>query len=328
MLKKSRFQFLLILVIAGLALICCEHSSGKGVVIDYPPDNQPNEWRIALGRFLFSDTRLSLDSSISCATCHRSELAFTDGLPKSLGIKGNEALRNAPTLLNIGYAHQWMFDGAVPSLEMLAIVPIQDSHEMGNTMSEAVQRLQKDSYLGRLSRLAYNRPLDAWVLTRSLAAYVRSLQSFNSAFDRFLSGDTAAISKSAYEGWLLFSGRLNCVACHTPPMFTSFNLEVNGLTIDTLDLGRFRIDGLSENKGRFKVPTLRNSVVTAPYMHNGSYPDLDSVLKAYSKGGMHLENQSELVKPFFLNSNELEYLKAFLSSLTDSTFQCLEVEPF
>lgn len=318
--NNSRLQFFFILA-AGVTLACCERSSGKGVVMAYPPDNQPNEWRIVLGRFLFSDTRLSLDSSISCATCHRPELAFTDGLPKSIGINGKQALRNTPTLLNVGFARQWMFDGAVPSLEMQAIVPIQDPHEMGNTMREAVWRVQKDPYLNRLSQLAYHRPVDAWVLTRSLAVYVRSLQSFNSAFDHFMSGDTTAISQEAYRGWLLFSGRLNCTACHRPPLFTNFKLEVNGLTADTLDFGRFRIDGLPENKGRFKVPTLRNIAITAPYLHDGSYADLDSVLKAYSKGGLHLENQSDQVKPFRLNPTELQFLKAFLNSLTEASFQ-------
>lgn len=290
--------------------------------IVYPSDNQPDTAVIALGKELFFDTRLSLDESVSCATCHKPGLAFTDGIPFSDGVQDRKSTRNATTLLNIAYSPKLMFDTEIPSLEMQALVPIQDHNEMGMEIKTLIQKLAAIPEYQAFAKRVFNRDFDAYVLTRSLAAYQRTFISNNSPFDQYYYGKKKwAISPSAKRGWKLFSEELKCTQCHALPYFTNYSAQNNGMTTDYLsDPGRFRVTKDSNDIGKFKVPTLRNIALTDPYFHNGSVDYLEDVLELYAKGGSKHRNQHPAIKPFQMTAKDRKDLVNFLFSLTDDSF--------
>jgi len=303
-------------------LVFCKSDSEIGSYlgpVSVPNDNPQSFEKIAFGKQLFFDKRLSLDNSVSCATCHVPELAFTNGQKLSAGIHNRLAMRNAPTLLNVAYQKTLMFDGEVPNLEMQVLVPLKDSAEMGNQMKELIKKLRDIPEYQKQAQEIFKRDFDAYVLTRALASFQRSIISINSPFDSYYMGNENAISTSAERGWMLFSEKLYCTKCHAPPHFTNFTTENNGLYAtyeDKFDKGRFRINGDSSEIGSFKVPVLRNISQTAPYMHDGSMANLSEVLDHYSKGGNGHLNQSKNLVPFTLSNQEKKDLLAFFKSLS------------
>lgn len=299
----------------------CTQDHGLPAAIPTPIDNPMTEAKIELGRQLFFDKRLSINNTVSCASCHNPKFAMTDRLPLSKGVYGRTAFRNASSILNSAYAKTLMFDAHVPSLEMQAIVPLQDHDEMGHNLKYLIPKLKGIKAYQSAAREIFNRDFDAFVLTRSLAAFERTLVSFQSKFDLYLNGETNALTKPQKRGWALFSGVLNCVSCHPPPFFTTHEAANNGLyhTYEK-DEGRFRIHNDSSDIGKFKVPSLRNIELTFPYMHDGSMKTLDEVLNHYSQGGKHPKNQDVRIKGFSLSTADRYALKSFLSSLTDTSF--------
>lgn len=292
----------------------------SGVEVPFPADNPITTAKIAFGKKLFFDKRLSRNNELACASCHQPQKAFTDGLPKSRGVNGQTAMRNAPSLLNSSYFKRYMYDGEVKTLEEQVLVPIQDHLEMGSSMKEVLQKLSKDSQYKQLARSIFNRELDAYVITRAISTYERSLISRNSRFDKFRAGDKQALTADERAGWILFSEKLYCMKCHSGPDFTNYSVVSNGLYSDYgTDAGRFRINGLEKERGAFKVPGLRNVSLTAPYMHDGSIRTLKEVVLHYSKGGAHFSNKSPIIKPFKLNSLEINQLELFLEALTDTS---------
>tara|TARA_B110000305_G_scaffold159721_1_gene176707 strand:- start:1599 stop:2576 length:978 start_codon:yes stop_codon:yes gene_type:complete len=286
-----------------------------------PADNPMDSAKIALGKALFLDTRLSKDNSINCASCHKPGLAFTDGLKTSNGINGQKTDRNSPSLLNAGFLPTVMFDAHLKTLELQAIVPIQEPNEMGHNMRDLIPILRADPEYQQAAKTIYGRNFDAWVLTRSLAAFQRSLLSMSSPYDHFANGDSSALNKKEQAGLKIFSEKLYCTECHSPPYFTSFEARNNGLYLDYgADKGRFRIHLDSSEIGYFKVPSLRNIDYTSPYMHDGSFESIEEVIDHYAKGGAGHGLQDPVIVPFTLSSKEREALIAFLSSLTDLSF--------
>jgi cytochrome c peroxidase len=280
---------------------------------------------ISFGEQLFFDKRLSADNSIACATCHQPEKAFTDGLTLSRGINGKTAMRNASGLYNVSYQHHLMFDGEVKTIEIQALVPLRDTVEMGSNMGTLVAKLDAIPEYNRKAKELFKTPFTAFVLTRSLAAFQRSLISDNSRFDREIyKKEINVLSDSERRGWKLFSSKLYCTTCHSAPHFTNFKVENNGLytSYDTIsDKGRFRINMLNSEVGNFKTPSLRNIALTAPYMHDGSLKTLDAVIDHYMKGGNGHINQNKAIVPFKLSTEEKIDLKAFLQSLTDNNYK-------
>lgn len=327
---KSRFpiRFLSLFSVAITALTVLRCGSVKEIGFNplgetqNPADNPINADKIWLGKEFFFDKRLSLDETVSCAVCHKPGLAFTDGLKVSEGIEGRLGNRNSPTLINIGYSSRFMFDGEIPTLEMQAIVPIQEHKEMGMDMKLLIERLRAVPEYQDAAQRIFGRDMDAWVLTRSLAAYQRSLYSNNSDFDRFYYGKQKnAISASAKRGWILFSEKLYCTACHPAPYFTTHTVANNGLYANYgEDKGRFRINNDSTDIGKFKIPTLRNIEITDPYMHDGSMESLSEVIDHYAKGGKGHFNQHPIIRSFELTKREKSDLIQFLYSLTDMSF--------
>lgn len=285
-------------------------------------EEQQMRERIAFGRQLFTDKRLSLDNTIACIDCHQPEKAFTDGLVLSKGVNGGISFRNAPSLLNVKDFKHFMFDAQIPTLEMQAIVPIQDQQEMAITMKELVVRLSEDAEYVRKSKKLYGRALDAWVITKALSDFERSLVSVNSRFDYAQKhSPNEHLTSQELKGWELFSGKARCIQCHQLPHFTREEPANNGYgSIDPSDPGRYRVTGRSSDYGKFKIPSLRNVELTAPYMHNGGLNTLDDVLDFYASDKSKLRNVDSTALTIRLSSVEKEWLKSFLLTLTDTSY--------
>ena len=289
---------------------------------DIPKDNQLTQSRVALGKKLFFDTSLSRDSSISCGSCHQPALAFADDQVFSLGVEDRLGVRNSVSLANVAYQKKLLREGGVPTLEQQVLVPIQDHNEFDFNMVLLVERLSKDSVYATLSQKAYDREMGAFVVSRALSAFQRTLLSGNSPYDQyFYQNQHNVLSESAIRGMNLFnSDELNCSKCHADFNFTNGNFANNGLYEIYADSGRIRLTGLEEDRGIFKIPSLRNVELTAPYMHDGSLESLNQVIEHYQNGGKNHENKSPLVQGFLISEEEQEDLANFLKSLTDQTF--------
>ncbi|MCH2043858.1 MAG: cytochrome-c peroxidase [Saprospiraceae bacterium] len=287
-----------------------------------PEDNAMTANRIKLGRHLFYDPILSRDSSLSCASCHKAAFAFADNQSTTQGIEQRGGNRNVSSLTNVAYNPYFTSEGGVPTLEMQVLVPIQEHNEFDFNVVLLAERLQEHPFYDSLSQLAYERSPDAFVITRALAAFERTLISTQSDYDLYTYyNKTAAMSKSAQRGYDLFmSTRLKCGECHPPPHFSTFDFENNGLYAVYSDIGRQRLTNDSADLALFKIPTLRNIALSAPYMHDGSLVDLDAVIEHYKMGGKKHPQQSYHIKGFELSTKEKEDLLDFLSSLTDNYF--------
>lgn len=289
--------------------------------MDFPQDNAFTNERWALGKKLFFDPVLSRDSSISCATCHKPNLAFADDVATTPGVENRPGTRNSPSLANVGYYPYFLREGGVPTLEMQVLVPIAEHNEFDFNVVDLMQKLLKDSTYTQLAKKAYQREIDPWVITRAIATFERSLISGNSAYDDFVNGNKLALNSKEEEGMeLFFSGRINCGSCHGGVFFTHHTFENNGLFFEYPDPGKYRLTGKDSDIGKFKVPSLRNVGVTSPYMHDGSLKTLREVIQHYNSGGYQHPNKSVLVMPLNLSEAEMEALEAFLLTLTDYKF--------
>jgi cytochrome c peroxidase len=230
-------------------------------------------------------------------------------------------MRNAPTLANIGYSPSFFHDGGVETLELQSQSPILAVEEMNFSIAGFLDRIEDDSVYNSMFQQAYGREPDAFGITRAIACFERTIISGNSRFDQYYyQNDLSALSESEIRGMNLFlSTEAKCESCHQLPMFTNFEFENIGLYTTYADSGRARITHLTEDKGKFKVPSLRNVEVTSPYMHDGSMQSLEEVVEHFNAGGVAHVNQSVLVHPLALVNQEQEDLVAFLKSLTDQS---------
>jgi cytochrome c peroxidase len=282
---------------------------------NFPTDNTFTPERFALGKRLFYDPILSKDSTISCASCHHQQLAFTDGLGVSEGIEKRKGTRNASALINLAYAPLFLREGGVPTLEMQILVPISEHAEMDDNILNVAKKLNQDSSYIKASLICYGRKPDPYVITRAIATYERALISGNSRYDN------NNLTNSELQGKnLFFSERLACATCHEGFNFTNYTFENNGLYKYYKDPGRYRLTLEEKDSALFKVPTLRNIEKTAPYMHDGSLPTLEAVVAHYNSGGKAHRHKNKLIKPLNLSLQEQQGLVAFLKSLTDNDF--------
>ncbi|MEZ4800861.1 MAG: cytochrome c peroxidase [Flavobacteriales bacterium] len=287
-----------------------------------PEDNKPTVLRVELGRRLFFEKRLSNSNSTSCASCHVSSMAFTDGKSISHGAHGRMGNRNAPTLANLLWSPHLMSEGGVKTLELQALGPIQDSSEMDMTMRNAEAQLADDVYLQNLSQAAYGRPLDAYVMIRALAVYQRSFISGDTRFDKYhFFKDTTAFNAQEKRGYdIFFSEKAACASCHQLPFFTDYKFYNIGLYENYADAGRQRVTYTANDNGKFKTPTLRNIEMTPPYMHDGSIRTLEDVVEFYNWGGKSHPNKDARIQKMNWTPQEKADLIAFLKTLTDWNF--------
>ncbi|MFI5202905.1 MAG: cytochrome-c peroxidase [Flavobacteriales bacterium] len=287
-----------------------------------PSENYFTEDRVALGKEIFFSTVFSYDGKISCASCHIPELAFADTAIISKGVNGRKGFRNSPSLVNIAWHAVFMLDGGVPTLEMQALAPFSGHDEMDFSLSQAVEILNNDKELTALSKKAYNRIPDAYVITSALACYQRTLFDGNSRYDTYVIDSVAnPLSASEKKGMqLFFSEKTGCASCHGGMLFSDYTYQNIGLYEHYADSGRSRITLRVKDSGKFKVPSLRNVSVTAPYMHDGSLKTLEEVVRFYETGGKKHVNKSHMMKKFTLTNEERAALVDFLKTLTGNTF--------
>jgi cytochrome c peroxidase len=290
--------------------------------IIFPEGNEYTPQRWALGKRLFYDAILSKQNTVSCASCHIAQNAFSDTIALSKGDNNVLGKSNAPTLTNIGYNPYYTRAGGVPTLEMQILVPIQEHDEFNTNILDIVERLKNIPSYVEQSIAAYGREPDAFVITRSIANFERSLISGNSTYDQFqFQGKVNALNAKEKKGKeLFFSSKTNCSKCHSGFNFTNYGFENNGIPPNNWDSGRMRLTKNETDRDKFKVPTLRNIFLTAPYMHDGRFKTLEEVVDNYNNGGTPHKNKSIFIKPLGLSNNEQQELIAFLKALTDNTF--------
>jgi cytochrome c peroxidase len=279
-----------------------------------------------LGQLLFNDKILSGKQTISCASCHKPEYAFSDTVAFSKGDLGKLGKRNAPSLTNLSERDFFFFDGRVTTLEEQVPVPITDALEMNLPMHKAVERLNASTKYVSLFQKVYGQAPSAELLSKAIAAFERTLETSNSAWDRYAKGDKKAVSSAVLRGRKIFNTKGKCFDCHSGVDFTNDDFRNIGLYNgnDFNDKGRADFTQKNEDVGKFKVPGLRNVAVTAPYMHNGMFASIREVLEYYNNPtafvGGSINTDSLLVKPLNLSKQEIDDLEAFLNSLTDSRF--------
>lgn len=297
---------------------------GLDAYMAIPPDNPLTPAKAALGRQLFFDRLLSRDRTMSCASCHDPQRAFTDGRAVSVGVFGRKGRRNVPTLVNRGYGVAHFWDGRASSLEAQVLQPIQESKELDLTVDEALARLRQSRRYRELFLSAFGEEINSGNLAKALASYIRTIVSGNSRFDRYVRGRSDALSKPAREGLRLFRGKANCSSCHLGPNLTDERFHNTGVAWrdgHLLDPGRFAVTGQEKDQGAFKPPTLREIARTAPYMHDGSLETLKEVVEFYNRGGNPNPHLDPDLRPLNLTSEEKQYLLAFLSALTGTTYE-------
>jgi cytochrome c peroxidase len=312
----NRFTFIICWVLPFLLVLVSCDPNPKVTEITEEIDRVEEE-RL-LGQLLFHERRLSKDNTVSCAACHLAHLAFTDGVPKSKGIEGKTAFRNAPTLFNMKDQPLFMFDGVIKTLEIQALSPIHDENEMGSSIEEILSKLKEDKVYKKQVHKAYGRDLDAKAITQSLAAFQRTLISTSSPYDLYLKDNKKyPLSADELAGLNLFTEKFNCVSCHSGKHFTNGTPESNGIHLTKDDWGKYRATGKDEDKGKFKVPSLRNIAVTHPYMHDGRFETLEEVLKFYA--GKKESHGAEIVQKYTITPKEQQQIIAFLNKLTDTS---------
>jgi cytochrome c peroxidase len=316
---------------------------GNGLNPDfYSPyaDAATNNDKINLGKNLFYDARLSKSNTISCASCHKPELYFSDGLKKASNFAhGGTLARNTPTLYYAALQASQFYDQRTSTLEEQIHDVMKNSDEFNLADVELISKIASITEYKQLSKLAFKSDsLDNFKIRNAIGSYVRSLQPFSSPFDLYMKGNDDALDETEISGFNLFMGKAKCGTCHfapvfngtIPPWFTKSESEIIGVPEKVVkenakidpDPGRYAINQLEELKYAFKTPTVRNSAKTAPYMHNGIYKTLNEVVDFYHKGGgiglgIDLPFQSLPFDSLQLNDSEKKSIVAFMNALTD-----------
>lgn len=307
----------IIVIIGVLAILFIQATS-----VTTEPTNKAE-----LGKLLFFDSILSKDRTISCASCHKPDFAFADTSGVSIGVAGKKGTRNTPTAMNVLLQRFFFWDGRAKTLEDQALAPIENPVEMNLHIDSALQRLQQSATYSAYFKNIFNSKPNRENLAAALAAFERTLETSDSPFDNWkFSDDPHAVNDAVKKGFAIFNGKGKCSQCHFGADFTQNDFRniglFNGRNLN--DSGRMAITGLKEDLGKFKIGSLRNVAVTAPYMHNGMFKTLDAVIDFYNEPDKIVPNSinrdSILARPLGLTPREKEDLKAFLLSLTDKRF--------
>ena len=280
----------------------------------------------ALGKKLFSEKILSADSSVSCASCHKPDYAFADTVAFSVGINGKLTSRNTPSVLNMKNRPYFFWDGRAVTLQEQSLMPIQNPDEMGLPIEEAVKRLNESEEYKFLFQKIFKQLPNAKNLSAAFAAYEQTLETVDSKFDDW-SNDIKKLSASEERGRKVFiSDKSKCFNCHRMEDFTTDEFKNIGLynAKDLNDAGLYNITQKETDKGKFKIPGLRNIAVTAPYMHNGMFKSLEEVVEYYNhpekfvKDAINIDD--DLKQPLGLTEKEKKDLVSFLKTLTDKKY--------
>ena len=341
------FRTLILLALSGVGLASCDKRSDPNespkeiynptpysiiIPTGFPsmqiPENNPMTIEgIALGRRLFYDPILSGDNTLACAGCHTPEFAFTDsGEQFSVGIDGIEGNRNAMAVINAGWIEKTFWDGRASGLEGQALGPVPNPIEMHLQWPDAVEKLKMDPQYPDLFFAAFgSRNIDSLMVVQAIAQFERTLISSHSKWDKYLRGEVQ-ISQAEAKGFEIFyTEKGDCFHCHTTILFTDNLFHNNGLDSVFADKGLYEVTQNVNDIGKFKTPTLRNIQLTAPYMHDGRFSNLEEVIDFYSEGLKFSATIDPLMKKvgqggIQLTDDEKESLLAFLKTLTDNDF--------
>ena len=292
---------------------------GLDLYVPAPTENPITAEKIALGRRLFFERRLSRDGRTACASCHEPARAFADGRRLPVGVHRRVGRRNAPSLLNRAYGTRFFWDGRAATLEDQVRMALAGERDLDLPPVDAAGRLTNDRAYSAAFRAAFDAPVSPDGLVQALATFVRVQLSAASGFDRFAAGDRAALSAQARQGFDLFNGKARCGRCHAGPLFSDEEFRNTGVNWGQ-DLGRFEVTRQPDDRGRFKTPSLRNVALTAPYMHDGSLATLDVVIDFYDRGAGTNPNLDDQIRPLALSREERQALVAFLRALTGSAY--------
>ena len=298
--------------------------------VTYTLNNNPlTEKGVQLGKKLFYEGKLSSDGVVACAFCHQQKFAFTHhGHQFSHGVDDRKGTRNAPPVQNMAFQKQFSWDGAAFHLDLFSIIPITNPDEMGETVTSILEKLRKDEMYEKLYNQAFD---DGQINTentfKALSQFMITMVSSNSKYDKYVrheSGGNFTIEEK--EGLDLFKSK--CATCHKTALFTDDAFRNNGLPINPAinDLGRMRVTLVEDDKYKFKVPSLRNIALTAPYMHDGRFGSLASVLNFYANGVQETQNLDPILKHangnlgISIATDEKNKIIAFLNTLTDDEF--------
>ncbi|WDE01286.1 cytochrome-c peroxidase [Thalassomonas actiniarum] len=316
MLKRIFLNLVAFIFTLPLLVFAAELGTPSLEDIEYPDDEPPTAEEIELGKVLFFDPRLSLNEKQSCATCHNPEMGFGDGMATGLGTMGEVLGRNTPHIYNLAWSSIFFWDGRAKTLEEQALGPISAPGEMNMPLPQLIKRLKKVPGYQKLFKAAYgDSGINKTTIARAISAFERSIITRNSSFDRYIQGDKNAMDPAAIRGLALFEGKARCTKCHDGVNFTDDSFHNIG--VNNNDAGREKISKAQGMKGAFKTPGLRNVWLTSPYMHDGSEPSLEAVIRFYNKGSEGIAGVSKLIKPLNLSEDEISDLLAFLAALTD-----------
>lgn len=310
----ARYIIIMILSILGLSFSMDDGGPEKRI-----------RTKADLGRKLFNDKILSLDSSVSCASCHKPEFAFADTARFSMGIEGKLTSRNTPSVLNMKNRPYFFWDGRASTLEEQALMPIANPDEMGLPIPEAVKRLNASPEYRALFRKIFHQLPNEKNLSQALSSFEKTLETIDSKFDDW-ANNMGKLSDSEERGRQLFVDKAHCFDCHFRDDFTDDEFRNIGLFNgrDLNDSGRSRITGKGADAGKFKTAGLRNAGVTAPYMHNGMFKTLEEVVDYYDNPARFVKDAAnidpDLKFPLNLTDAEKADLVSFLRSLTDRAF--------
>jgi cytochrome c peroxidase len=284
--------------------------------IPFPKDNPYTPEKAALGKKLYFDTRISVTSAQSCASCHSPGFGWGDGLALGVGHGMAQLGRHSPTIINAAWGSIFMWDGRLANLEEQALGPIQSPGEMNMPVEKLMERLAGIPEYKPLFDAAFpNEGMKIPTLAKAIATYERTVVSERAPFDAWIDGNEKAISEDAKRGFALFNGKALCSACHEGWNFTNEGFQDIGLPSEDVGRGQF-VPGVIKMKHAFKTPSLREISRRSPFMHDGSLATLEAVVEHYDHGGVDRPSRSDLMKPLGLTSQEKAEIVAFLKTLT------------
>lgn len=291
--------------------------------IPFPKDNPYSPAKERLGRYLFFDKILSKDFSYSCANCHNPRYAFANNVPNPITINKFPLPRNVLSLANVAYRKKLNWDGVEISLEEAIYHDFYSPLFFDNDTNEIFERLRNHPVYPKMFEEAFGKGIKPYpyLAAKAIATFVRTLVSGTSPFDKYIGGDTNALTKKQKDGMkLFFSEKTKCSTCHSGFLFSDEEFHNTGTTNHYFDFGRYYITGEYKDRSKLRTPGLRNVELTAPYIHDGTYATLEKVIENYDKGGFPFFNKDTIIKPLNLSQYEKEALIEFLKSLTDYEF--------
>lgn len=341
MIKVKLFVFLIPICFVGLMAFQYSSELPSAAGIDTIQFKQPSNFRkpvydfdknpvtkdgFLLGKALFYDPLLSVDKTVACGNCHQASAAFANlGSALSRGIKNCKGTRNAPPLFNLAWQKEFMWDGRINNHEAVPVNALTNPCEMGNTMSNVLYTLQNHAgYPAEFKKVFGSDKITQEMVLKAIAQFTVMMVSANSKYDKYIRHEAGgAFTENEQAGYALF--RQKCEACHTEPLFTDLSYRNNGLEETSIDIGRDSMTHQRADRGKFRVPSLRNIEITSPYMHDGRFYSLKEVLQHYNSG---MKNHANL-DPVFrqdgkvgiaLSPTEQTQIIAFLKTLTDVDF--------